>query len=43
MAKDVGMDNLSLVQAYGFIQQFLDPVLKEEILDQWDAVAKLWR
>jgi hypothetical protein len=43
MAKDVGMDNLSLVQAYGFIQQFLDPVLKGEISGQWDPVGKLWR
>jgi hypothetical protein len=30
MAKDVGMDKLSLVQAYGLVQQFLDPVLKGE-------------
>jgi len=43
MSKDVGMDNLSLALAYGLIQQFLDPILKEEIPGKWDAVAKLWR
>jgi hypothetical protein len=43
MAKDVGMDKLSLGQAYGSVQQFLDPVLKGEIPGEWDAVAKLWR
>ena len=43
MAKDVGMDKLSLAQAYGLVQQFLDPVLKGEIIGEWDAVAKLWR
>jgi len=43
MSKDVGMDNLSLALAYGLIQQFLDPILKEEIPGKWDAVAKSWR
>jgi hypothetical protein len=43
MAKDVGMDKLSLVQAYGSVQQFLDPVLKGEISKEWDVAAKLWR
>jgi len=42
MAKDVGMDKLSLVQAYGLVQQFLDPVLKGEMANEWDAVAKSW-
>jgi hypothetical protein len=42
MAKDVGMGDLSLVQAYGFIQQFLDSVLKEEIPGQWDPAGKIW-
>jgi hypothetical protein len=43
LAKEVGMDKLSLVQAYGLIQQFLDPVLKRENPGDWDVVAKVWR
>jgi hypothetical protein len=42
MAKDVGMDNLTLDQAYGFIQRFLDPVLKGENPSLWDPAGKLW-
>ena len=43
MANDIGMINMTLEQAYGFIQSFLDPILKGENPEMWDPTGKLWR
>lgn len=43
MTKDIGINDMTLEQAYRFIQSFLDPVLKGENPGQWDPVGKLWR
>jgi hypothetical protein len=42
MGKDVGMDSLSLGEAYTLVQRFLDPVLQEQLAAEWDPGSKSW-
>jgi len=42
MAKDVGIENLTIGKAYAFVQGFLDPILKGDNPGLWDPATKLW-
>lgn len=43
MANTVGIENMSLAQAFEILQRFLDPILKGEIPGMWDPAGQLWR
>ena len=43
LAKNLGMENLTLARAYEFIQAFLDPILGQESVGEWDPDKRFWR
>jgi hypothetical protein len=42
-AKSLGLENLTLTRAYEFIQAFLDPILMQESVGEWDPKKRTWR
>ena len=43
LAKNLGMENLTLTRVYELIRAFLDPILTQESVGQWDPEKRLWR
>jgi hypothetical protein len=40
--KNLGIEDLTLAQAYEIIQAFLNPVLRGELVTQWDPTRRTW-